>query len=214
MTLQNNPLNCECPNSFYTNQWSGSLTQIATTSGLDSRQLIFAATCQTSSNTANLGRSVINFGAVSTCDPGTVLTNCPTTTPKPTTSTTTRTTQTTLSLEAGNAIGVPEAQLGVSPVSIDLYQGYVAGITLGFLGALLILCILVYCISPIEFQALCFNLIPCFYRWCPCKRNHRREKEFDLFISFNKKNEKWVRSKLIPFIKGKLVNKLFVIHLT
>ncbi|CAF0998000.1 unnamed protein product, partial [Brachionus calyciflorus] len=88
----------------------------------------------------------------------------------------------------------------------------IAGFAIGIFGILLLFLLLIYCLCPIEILALCFNSIPFFYSICPCKSGVKREKEFDLFISYNKSNENWLRNKLIPFIKENYLIQNYILH--
>jgi hypothetical protein len=229
MTLENNPLSCECANSYYMNQWSLAGIQVG---NLDPRQLVFVATCQQSSDGANLGHSVINFGGYSACQSGYYMTSCPTTTVGTTTvttitsttkttstnapiiltTTTTKSTTSVLKIAAPqNQYGDPaQAQLGVGPVSTSLYDGYIAGIILAFLFLLVLLFIIFYMLCPIECYTCCFYCFPCFYKICPCKSGHKRDKEYDLFISYNQENRKWVQKRFVPFINGKISSTVIV----
>jgi hypothetical protein len=95
---------------------------------------------------------------------------------------------------------------------LDLYDGHVAGIVIGFIGALILFLILLYCICPIECLSIIFNIFPCFYWLCPCKSGAKREKEYDLFISYNPTNEKWVKTELVDFIRDNYLVENYILH--
>ena len=63
-----------------------------------------------------------------------------------------------------------------------------------------------------EILAVIFDCIPYFYSCCPCKSGAVRNKEYDLFISYNKTTEKWVRSTLVPFIQSEFLVENFILH--
>jgi hypothetical protein len=221
MTLSNNPLNCDCSLSYRMNDLVYQLTDNGPV-WLDKKTTIFQSKCVT-----GLNGSAIYFLPnirASSCQPNpSSYYNCPyfttTTTGASTASTASSsssggstaptTTAANISFIAGNAFGLPPSNLSVGPVPISLYEGQVTGIVLAFLALLLILCILLYFICPIECLACCFRCCPVFYGFCPCKNGHKREKQYDLFISFNRNNEKWVRNKLVPFIKGNYIIQNF-----
>ena len=186
-SLTNNPLFCDCSNAFSMNLLTSAL--LKANYPLSTSSSIFQAACQTSSNSDYVGKRVVNF-----FDPSSVTAGCSAIYTCP------------LNGQSFNRVSAPNtgAQLGSSQTNTnEFYDGYIAGIVIGFLALLLILLIILYCVCPIEIHALCLNCMPCFYQFCPCKRNHRRDKMHDLFISFNKMNEKWISSRLLPFIKSK-----------
>jgi hypothetical protein len=84
---------------------------------------------------------------------------------------------------------------------------------IGFLGAIVLFLLLLYCICPIEILSVLFDCIPFFYSCCPCKSGQVRNKEYDLFISYNKaENENWVRKSLVPNIQSKYLVENFILH--
>ncbi|CAF0785744.1 unnamed protein product [Brachionus calyciflorus] len=123
-------------------------------------------------------------------------------------------TPTTLS----NLINIPqnlldEPDTNLTQINIDYFNdAQIAGYIIGIIGILFMFILLIYCLCPIETLALCFNCIPFFYSVCPCKSGVKREKEFDLFISYNRSNENWVRNQLIPFIRENYLIQNYVLH--
>ena len=84
---------------------------------------------------------------------------------------------------------------------------------IGFLGALVLFLLLLYCICPIEILAVLFDCIPFFYSCCPCKSGQVRNKEYDLFISYNQsENENWVRKSLVPYIQSNFLVENYILH--
>jgi hypothetical protein len=231
MTLANNPLNCDCTKSYNMNKMTG---QLVNAQALDTTTIIFKAKCVTGasvgngsaiyflSNIASSGcqpssssyyscpysvvtAAPVTAASVSTASPGQI-----TTTGSPVTVVTGSTVSAALIAAPQNQYGDPaQAQLGVGPVSTSLYDGYIAGIILAFLFLLVLLFIILYMLCPIECYACCFGCCPCFYKICPCKSGHKRDKPYDLFISYNLANKTWVFKRLLPFIKGEYFFNVF-----
>ena len=86
-------------------------------------------------------------------------------------------------------------------VSTSLTNPQIAGVTLAFLGALFLFILLLYCICPIEILACLFDLFPFFHTCCPCKSGVVSNKYYDVFISYNKSSEYWIRNQLVPFFR-------------
>ena len=201
MTIQNNPIRCVCAGSFNMITWSAALTKIPGLSGLDASQLIFRAQCFSGDSVG----SVISFAPISGCQASSSSYHlkCPSSVVTRTTAASTATTTTT-----SYAPPSPDPNIGansvlnVPPVATSLYDGYIAAIILAILFVLLLIILILYYLNPIECNAFFFNCLPCFYKRCPCTRNNRHDKCYDLFISYNMSNEKWVHCTLIPFIKS------------
>jgi len=88
-------------------------------------------------------------------------------------------------------------------VSNGTTDAQLAGIIIGFLAILFLILILLYCICPIEILSCLFGIFPSFYSFCPCKSSVITSKKYDLFISYNKSSELWIKTKLIPFLQNK-----------
>ncbi|CAF0972474.1 unnamed protein product [Brachionus calyciflorus] len=218
MRLDSNPLQCNCTKSFNLVNFYKSLYQ---KNFFDTINNIFKASC---TNSAYIGQSIFNFAVLNsdkdclvdyafgiyTC-PDTTTTSTTTTSTTTTTTTTITTTTVTLLLIPQNLLNEPEKN--ITEINIDYFNdAQIAGYIIGILGILFLLILLIYCLCPIEILAVCFNCIPFFYSVCPCKSGVKREKEFDLFISYNRSNENWVRNKLIPFIRENYLIQNYILH--
>lgn len=197
LNLANNNLICNCVNSYNLLKFSSILIS---QNSLDLSQTLFKAKCQSPAQYS--GQSMINFDNPATntagCSAGVSFSssNCPI-------QTSTGGTE--------NLIAAPKIPLE-SKAQPSLYAAQIAGIVLGLLGFLCLFLILLYCICPIEILAACFTCVPFFYSLCPCKSGVKRDKEYDLFISYNKSNVKWVKNKLIPFIHEKCLVESYILH--
>lgn len=198
--IDQNPLNCSCSSynmlMFY--QTLLSSQSIALSSNL------FKATCLYPSQ--YIGLSIFNFTSPDSCSSiSTPLANsCQITT-----------TPATLSTESIQNPNNPELLLGsqpFQPVSPYLNDGQIAGVVIGFVGAVLLLIILLYCLCPTEILACLFGIFPAFYRVCPCKSGVISHKYYDVFISYNKSSENWIREKLLPFMRSKRSNDKYFLQ--
>lgn len=186
--LQGNPLNCRC-------SWSYSLvSNLANYIGLFTSSTLYKTGKCAYSTDGVVGQPVIGFslkGCTSSSSPCSINGQI-------------------YSVE--DQLGAPQYTLNVSSPKSSFYAGYICGIIVAFFGALCLFFLLLYLICPIEILSCLFVTFPCFFRWCPCKSGAKREKEHDLFISFNKANRKWVKSKLLPFIKDNYLVEDYVLH--
>jgi hypothetical protein len=209
MRIDTNPLDCSC--SSY-NMLSFYQTYITIPNNPLISDNIFLPKCATPSIYA--GRSIYSFTSISTCSSSLSFNNvCPTTTR---TTTTTTTQANGITLPQNVAINTPQLQLaddgsGVLK-TISRSGAWIAGIVVGFFGALVLFLLLLYCICPVEILAVTFECIPFFYSCCPCKSGVKRTKEYDLFISYNETTEKWVRKVLIPFIQAEYLVENYILH--
>lgn len=202
VVLDQNPLDCSCSsfNLLKQYQFLVNASLIKTSSNL------FKAVCATPSIYA--GRSIFAFDDFSkACSQSifaTTLPNCVTTTTSTTTtSTTTTTTTNTISIQ--NPLN-PELLIGSvtnQPVMLGLIDDQIGGIVVGFLGAAILIIILLYCLCPIEILACLFGVFPSFYSYCPCKSGVVTNKKYDLFISYNQSSEDWIKKKFLPFLREK-----------
>lgn len=197
MILTTTPLNCNCLGSYNLLTFTSALTNINLNSNL-----FQYGVCVTPTTYA--GRSIFTFATPSV--------SCPTGVPFSSTSCSSVTTTTAVNSNGEEPlIGAPDIPLA-SEYQSGLYAPEIAGIVLGLLGFLVLFLILLYCICPIEILACCFTCIPFFYTMCPCKSGVKRDKEYDLFISYNRSNTKWVKNKLIPFIHERCLVENFILH--
>ena len=214
MQLDSNPISCSCQNSYNTLKFYSQFIAANPTS--TSYKLFTSSVC------ANQAVSAFAFTNASTCaataTPFTAY-NCGNTNYTTTTSTTTTSTTTTTYNLANNVLNTPQLLVGgddevtgTTYLEYKMTSATVAGIVIALIGFLLIFMILVYCICPIEVLAIMFDCVPCFYRCCPCKSGAKRDKDFDLFISYNKANENWIVNNLVPFIKANHLAESYVLH--
>jgi hypothetical protein len=89
------------------------------------------------------------------------------------------------------------------------YQKF--GIAMGVVFLVFLTIVLVYCLCQTECNAILFECIPFFYKCCPCKRYDYANKQYDLFVSYNRSSEKWVIETLMPFLlTNKVINTYFL----
>lgn len=199
--LSSNPLYCDCSRSY---SMVTMVYQLKQASALNTQNPIFTTSlCKNVTNPSYFGYSAIDFYSanptLSTCKssnytcPASLLVN-------------------SVNVSVLAQVGLPEYDLKVSSTPTAFYAGYICGIIIAFLGALILFCLLMYLICPIEILACLFTLCPCLFSWCPCKSGYRREKEYDIFISFNPSNHKWVLNKLIPFIESNKSTSSIPVH--
>jgi Leucine-rich repeat (LRR) protein len=211
MRLDENPFVCSCENSFNLLNY---IKELVKENGISLSNYIFLGICQSPAEYS--GQSIFNFVGPNACN-GVAFSaaNCPIRTT--TTSTTTLgPTTTPITLAENQFINIPEFQLADTlvekSITASFNDGLLAGVIVGLFFVLLLFFILLYCICPIEILSILFTCCPCFYRICPCKSGAKREKEYDLFISYNLVNEKWLNNHLIPFIKEKYLVTNYILH--
>ncbi|RNA41497.1 leucine-rich repeat and fibronectin type-III domain-containing 5-like [Brachionus plicatilis] len=224
LRIEDNPLQCNCSTSFNFQNFFQSLNS---KNFLNTNNSIFRAKC---TNSKYFGRNIFNFAVLnedSDClvDYAFTESNCPfvvtTTSTKSTTTTTTTTQITTTTTESTtatpglvipqNLINEPEKILSES--NLDYFNdAQIAGYIIGVFGIAFLFFLLMYFLCPIEILAICFDCVPCFYAICPCKSGVKRDKELDLFISFNKNNKDWVDQKLLPFINEQVLVQNYTLH--
>ena len=171
---------------------------------------IFLPTCASPSNYAGL--SIYSFTSITNCPSSLSFNNvCPSST-----TTTTTAAQSGITLPQNQVINAPELQLADDGSGVLLqvtHSGaWIAGIVIGFFGALVLFLLLLYCICPVEILSVLFGWIPFFYSCCPCKSGVVRTKEYDLFISYNFTTEKWVRNVLVPFLHAEQLVESYILH--
>lgn len=195
MRLDYNPIDCNCVNMFNFLTFS---QQLINSNSLNSTENLFRyyPKCVTPSAYTNLNVfSYINPSQDTTCSTSAAdRTLCPSGTN-----------------DGQNLLAPPSIPLKTEEQR-GLYSAQIAGIVLGLLGFFILFFLLLYCICPIEILSCLFTCIPFFYSCCPCKSGVKREKEFDLFISYNRSNSQWVKNKLIPFLNEKCVVENFILH--
>lgn len=94
-----------------------------------------------------------------------------------------------------------QTSLDNEPVDKDLTPAQIAGIVIGFLGIFFLILGLLYCLCPIEILACIFDCCPRFYTICPCKSGVFTNKYYDVFVSYNKSSDKWIKNQLLPFFR-------------
>lgn len=109
-----------------------------------------------------------------------------------TSSTTLPTTTTTVTNRSEDAVS---AQHG-----FNLYSSYNIGIFVGIIILLGLVIGLVCVLCSTEIKTCCFWFSPDHELFRP---NRKHNKKYDLFISFNPENKRWVKEKLVPYIQGK-----------
>lgn len=87
------------------------------------------------------------------------------------------------------------------PVITALTPAQIGGVVVGFLFLFFLFVCLLYCLCPIEILACAFDACKWFYTVCPCKSTAFTDKYYDIFVSYNKSSEKWVKKELVPFFK-------------
>lgn len=193
LLFTNNNFTCNCQRSFnllsfYQNYISSNLIGI--------QDYLFIHGC--SSPSEFLGKNLFTFTDPNTCSASSSLfaTNCR---------------NGTSAIIVENLLNEPKSSLNETNLN-SFNDAQIAGYVIGLVGILVLFLFLIYCICPVEILAICFNCIPFFYRICPCKSGSKKFKEFDLFISYNRTNEDWIRRKLIPFIKERQLVENYILH--
>lgn len=188
--LSSNPIICSCLNSYNLMQFYNAYASDHFVSPNDNK--LFSTRCQ---NPDYLGYSVFAFTNPAVCaqmaSPFTTK-NCGFLAINSTTSSTTSPSSSQVIGGGENLLGTPNSQLAEESIP-GLYSAQIAGLVLGAIGFFILFLTLLYCICPIEILALVFNCVPYFYTVCTCKSGVKHSKEYDLFISYNKSNEKWVK---------------------
>lgn len=214
LRIDENPLQCNCTTSFNFINYFLSLTF---KNFLNTENNIFKAKC---TNLRYKDKVIFNFldpNEEKDCliDYAFSQENCPLI--KTTLSPTTQTTEQITSAQTSTVgLAIPENLLDepnkdLKEINLDYFNdSQIAGYIIAFFGLFFLFLIFVYFLCPIEILAICFDCIPYFYKICPCKSGIKREKEFDIFISYNRINKNWVEEKLIPYIKEK--NLVFILH--
>ena len=87
------------------------------------------------------------------------------------------------------------------PVKSAMTSAQIAGIVIGFILVVFLLLCLLYCLCPIEILACAFDACKWFYTVCPCKSTAYTNKYYDVFVSYNKSSEKWVKKELVRFLR-------------
>lgn len=104
------------------------------------------------------------------------------------------------------------ASMSDPPVNRALTSAQIAGIVIGFLGLFFLLFGLVYCLCPIEILACLFDCWPILYSICPCKSNALTNKYYDVFVSYNRSSEKWIKNQLVPFFQTERPNDRYYLQ--
>lgn len=94
-----------------------------------------------------------------------------------------------------------QTSLDNQPVQSSLTPAQIAGIVIGFLGVFFLILVLLYCLCPIEILACIFDCCPRLYTICPCKSGVFTNKYYDVFVSYNKSSDKWIKNQLLPFFQ-------------
>ncbi len=97
-------------------------------------------------------------------------------------------------------------------VNKTLTPAQIAGIVIGFLGLFFLFMLLFYCLCPIEILACLFDCWPCLYNFCPCKSGAVTNKYYDVFVSYNRSSEKWVKNQLVPFFQTERPNDRYYLQ--
>ena len=111
-------------------------------------------------------------------------------------------------LEAALQISLNKTYVAKPSIS----DAQLAGIVLAFLGVFFIVIALTYCICPVEILATLFGVCPKFYTLCPCKSGVKTNKQYKLFVSYNKSSEHWIRNQLVPFLDTKYLKSEYFLH--
>lgn len=94
-----------------------------------------------------------------------------------------------------------------------LTDGAIAGIVIGAIAFALVLLLIVVCLCGTDMRAWCYFNSPCCYNtFCAC--NHKSaglNKYYDLFVSYNRKDFKWVEKSLMPRVSNNL-RKVYMHH--
>lgn len=200
--LDQNPFNCSCSSynmlMFY--QTLSSSSAISQTSN------IFKATCFTPS--LYLGKNIFSFTNSNTCTSSgnvPIVYSCQTTTTVST------------SAAAGTIANPnnPELLLGSTAISTTtglVSDGQIAGVVVGFLALLALIIGIIYCMCPVEWLSCLFGLFPTCYTCCPCKSGVVTNKYYDVFISYNKSSDDYIRQKLVPFFNTKRPNDRYFLQ--
>lgn len=215
LRIDQNPLKCNCTTSF---NFINFFITLTLKNFLNTENNIFNAKC---TNFEYNGRSIFNFATLNNnqdclVDFAFSNANCPlivsTSTLQMTTATaTTTTTSANVFLIPQNLLNEPDKNLNETDLSF-FNDAQIAGYIIGLFGFAFLFIFLIYFLCPIEILAICFDCVPFFYSICPCKSRVKRQKEFDLFISYNRINEDWVLKKLVPFINEKNLVENFILH--
>ena len=212
MQLTGNPIDCSCIKSYNLLTFYQAYALNSAPSAISYR--VFSSTCQTPA-------SFRTFSAFTFTNPNTCSSLSK---PFPTqycgNTSTVITTTTPATVLNNNILNTPQLLLNGDPDQVTgsdyfnykLTDSQIAGIVIGFFGALLLFLILFYCMCPIEVLAVIFGCVPYFYKICPCKSGVKRDKEYDLFISYNKVSENWLKHNLIPFIKENYLVDNYILH--
>ena len=199
--MDGNPFNCSCSSynmlMFY--------QTLLSSSSITSSSNLFYANCLYPSQYS--GQSIFKFTSPNTCSS--------VSTPLANSCQITSTPASTIGTASVQNPNNPELLLGnqpYQPVSPYLGDGQIAGIAIGFTGAVLLILILLYCLCPTEILACLFGIFPVFYRVCPCKSGVVSHKYYDVFISYNKSSENWIREKLLPFMRSKRPNDKYFLQ--
>jgi hypothetical protein len=224
LLLDNNPLSCSCSASYNLLTFFKAYSQNYVLSSLNQ---LYLARC---ASEEYAGLSIFSFASPSSCTSSGQLffgKNCGY---QPTTTTTTRQSTTAIISTTSSQTKNVRVSESNSMVEVELLNGTRAEetfsppelpsfvgsseqtkssvwwilVAIAFLGGLvLILSSICCCVHSGGVLALLFSACPIFYKLCPCKSEARRDQVYDVFISFNKSNEKWVRNQLLPYIKSK-----------
>ena len=209
-SLAGNPLICNCANSY---SWNQFMAQILNTQSVNVNTVIFQTKCTNAKyqicpavyfpDPTGCTKNPDSYYAL--CSSPILTTTTTTTTPTTTTTTTTTSASGNIQPQPNNLVpGLGANSFTPEPLAQNVYDGYIAAIALAILLVLLLLLIVIYYLNPVECNACIFDCLPMFYRCCPCKSKHKREKCYDLFISYNMANERYVLCRLVPFIKGNI----------
>ena len=214
LRIDENPLQCNCTTSF---NFINFFVTLTLKNFLNNQNNIFNAKC---TNSNYNGRSIFNFAVLNTdrdCLVNFAFSdaNCPFVKPPSTfkieTTTATITEVTNAFVIPQNLLNEPDKKLNQTSLS-SYNDAQIAGYIIGLLGFIFLFIFLIYFLCPIEILAICFDCVPFFYLICPCKSGIKRDKEFDLFISYNRINEDWVLKKLVPFIVENNLVENYTLH--
>lgn len=201
--LDNNPINCNCANSQ--RLVTDSITILNSVPSLLNSNL-YKSFCKTPSN--YFGKHIINFDTCTTSISYPYCINGSSTTTTTTTTTTVITTTTIASI-----ISITPDAGALSETMTTLAPGTIAGIAIGSIVVLLLILFIIIFICLTEIKACCFfhcsSCYVCFSDCCSNKRtkafaNDMSEKFYDIFVSYNKKDEnseKWIKDRLMPKIQ-------------
>lgn len=191
LLFTNNNLICNCQQSFNLLTYYQNFILSNTISNND---YLFFHECSSLSQFS--GQNLFSFTNPDTCSANSNVLSCA---------------NSTNILAQENVINEPQKSLKETSL-VNFNDSQIAGFVIGLVGFLFLFLLLIYFLCSIEILAMCFNCIPIFYRICPCKSGAKRIEEFDLFISYNRTNEKWVRENLIPFIKKRNLVQNYILH--